>query len=307
MNAVINAALPLFAIIFAGYLCGRAKLLGAQSSEAINRFVYLVALPVMLFHVLASADPKEILNGPYILGYGGAQVVLYTLTWIIARRAGRMDSSAAGVFALGGVFGNTGYVGIPLAAAAFGPVGAQAAIVATVFQSALFLPLTAVLVDSSGGGGRGRARAIAMTVAKNPIVMSAAAGLAWAFGGLDMPAPVESFLKLLGAPAGPCALFAIGLVLSTLKIRSTGPQPWANVAVKLFVHPALTAAAVFLIVPVQSDWAVVAVLMAALPAGANFFVIARQGGVGVEMASAATMLGTVLSVATVSALLFYFG
>ncbi|MHC8510297.1 MAG: AEC family transporter [Rhodospirillales bacterium] len=283
MHAVINAALPVFAVILAGYLCGRAKLLGEQSSEAINKFVYLVALPAMLFHVLASADPKEVLNGPFILGYGGVQILIYAVSWFGARRLGGQSAPAAGVFALGGVFGNTGYVGIPLAAAAFGPSGAQAAVVATVFQSALFLPLTAVLVDvSKSGGGGGRGRAAVLTVVKNPILMSSAAGVAWALSGLALPAPAETFIKLMGGAAGPCALFAIGLVLATLKIRSAGAAPWANVLIKLFVHPALTAVAVFVLIPVPSGWAVTAVLMAALPAGANLFVIARQGGAALK-------------------------
>ena len=304
MNAIINAALPVFAIILAGFLCGRRGLLGEQSSEAINRFVYLVALPVLLFHVLATADPSEVWNGPFILAYGGVQAVLFFGTFILARAFGHQDTATSSVFALGGIFGNTGYVGIPLATVAFGTVGTQAAIVATVFQSAIFLPLAAVVIDASRTGGE--AKTVVKTIATNPILLASLAGVTWSFTGFELPVPVETFGRLLSGAAGPSALFALGLVLSGIQVRSVGPSPWINVVIKLFVHPALMAIAVFFIVPVQSDWAVVAILMAALPAGANLFVIARQGHVGVEMASAATLIGTIASVATVSLLLAYF-
>lgn len=303
MSAIIDAALPVFAIILAGFLCGRRGLLGEQSSEAINRFVYLVALPVMLFHVLATANPAEVLNGPYILAYGGAQAVIFAAMWIAVRFGARRDTPDASVFALGSIFGNTGYVGIPLATVAFGEVGTQAAIVATVFQSAVFLPLTAVMIDASRTGRQ--TGLIAKTIATNPILLASIAGVAWSFTGVDLPGPVDTFGRLLGGAAGPSALFALGLVLSAIRVRSVGPMPWANVAVKLFIHPAVTVVAVFFLVPVNSDWAVVAILMAALPAGANLFVIARQSGAAVEMASAATLIGTVASVVTVSALIAY--
>ena len=45
MQAVLNAALPVFGIILRGYLAERVNLLGAASAAAINAFVYWFALP----------------------------------------------------------------------------------------------------------------------------------------------------------------------------------------------------------------------------------------------------------------------
>ncbi|MDH3230625.1 MAG: hypothetical protein OEN55_12615 [Alphaproteobacteria bacterium] len=43
MHAFVNVALPVFGIILAGYLAGRAGLLGGESSRALTGFVYYVA------------------------------------------------------------------------------------------------------------------------------------------------------------------------------------------------------------------------------------------------------------------------
>src|SRR5690606_8782982 len=66
MSTVINVALPVFAIILAGYGSGKVGLLGQASSEALNKFVYWIALPPLLFLAMARAPVAETLNWPFI-------------------------------------------------------------------------------------------------------------------------------------------------------------------------------------------------------------------------------------------------
>src|SRR5690606_27894378 len=66
MSAVINVALPVFAIILAGYGSGKLGLLGQASSEALNKFVYWIALPPLLFLAMARAPVAETLNWPFL-------------------------------------------------------------------------------------------------------------------------------------------------------------------------------------------------------------------------------------------------
>ena len=66
MSAVINVAVPVFAIMLAGYLAGRFRILGESSSEALNAFVYWFALPPVLFLSMASVPIGEIFNWPFI-------------------------------------------------------------------------------------------------------------------------------------------------------------------------------------------------------------------------------------------------
>ena len=53
MQVVFNVALPVFAIMLAGFLAGRFHLLEAAASHAINQYVYWFALPAVLFISLA--------------------------------------------------------------------------------------------------------------------------------------------------------------------------------------------------------------------------------------------------------------
>ena len=54
----------------------------------------------------------------------------------------------------------------------------------------------------------------AWNVARNPLPLSIALGLAVSALGVEIPVPIGKFIDLLGAVAAPCALFAIGLFLA---------------------------------------------------------------------------------------------
>ena len=76
MEPIFNVVLPVFAIILTGYACGRFGVLGAASSEAINKFVYYVALPVLLFFSMARVDPQQIFNWPFLGAFAAGSIII---------------------------------------------------------------------------------------------------------------------------------------------------------------------------------------------------------------------------------------
>ncbi len=308
MAPVVNVILPVFALILVGYLAGRFRLLGDASSEALNRFVYYVALPAMFFASLARLEPEEIFDIPFLAAYGGGQLAVFAVAFVLARLFYRHGSSDASLFAMGGVFGNSGYMGIPLALIAFGPAGTLPAIIATVFATIVIIAIVTALIEIDPrrrSGDRHPLRDAARAVFQSPLVMSAIGGIVWSLTGLGVPKPLGTFLDLLGAAAGPCALFAIGLFLVGKPVRRDLGEVGAMVAVKLVVHPLVTWVLAFHVFAVDPAWATVAVVTAALPAGANCFVVAQRYDVYVARASGGILLSTLVSVATLSILFSY--
>ena len=72
MSAIVNVVLPIFGIIASGYLAGRFRLLGDTTSDALNRFVYFVALPALFFVSLARVPLRQSFDFPFLAAYGGA-------------------------------------------------------------------------------------------------------------------------------------------------------------------------------------------------------------------------------------------
>lgn len=302
MGPIVDIVLPIFAIILAGYVAGRRGLLGEASSEALNTFVYYVALPVLLFYAMAQVEPATIFNMPFLAAYLGGGAIAFGLAFAVCKWGFRQPQAEAALFGMSAVFGNTGYMGIPLALAAFGEVGKVLSVVATVSQGLVMIPVVLILIEgSSRGEGRGVAK-IARSVLLNPLMLSPLLGILWSLGGMPLPTPVETFCSILGAAAGPCALFALGLFLVGKPLSEGVGEVAAMVVFKLLIYPIVVAVIAFGMVDLAPLPAAIAVLLAALPAGANCFVLAQNYGIFVQRSSSAILFSTAVAVVTVSVL-----
>lgn len=306
MQAILTVAFPVFALVGVGWLGGRLRLLGSNGTAALNGFVTWFALPAMLFAALSRVDLGEIANLEFVAVFGGSMLATYLLGMLAARLVARAGLAHMSLHGLAAAFGNTGYMGIPLCIAAFGPQGALPATLAVVLGAAGLLSLALVVAEFDGPGHAiSRRAAVARAlgaVARSPIMQAVALGMLVSAFGIPVADPLRRFLDLLAGAAGPCALFAIGHFLSDQGL----PREWGEVGLatlgKVLVQPALAFALLALFPGMDSMWAKSALLLAALPSAANCFVLAKEYDRFVAGASATILLSTIASVFTVSAL-----
>lgn len=309
MQALINIAVPVFAIIGCGYAARRLGLLGDASTEALNGFVYYFALPAVFLHSMATAPLDRIFDPGFVGAYLGGGIVVYGIAMTVALYVYRESLAEGALASLSAVFANTGYMGIPLFIAAFGPDGAFPVILATVAQTLTIFVVSILLIeftvrDPEGGHP---VAGLVKSLVTNPFILATAAGLALNLSGAGLPKPVEIFLSLLGGSAGPCALFALGLFLVGQSVtRGLGEALWLS-GLKLFAHPAATWLFAVYVFALPARETRDLVLMSALPAGALVFVIAQRHGVFVQRSLAAILITTLLSLVTLSIIMVVYG
>ncbi len=308
MSAILDVALPVFAIMLLGYLAGRSGILGAESSKALNAFVYWFALPPLLFLSIARVPIGEILNWPYITAFGGAMLVTFVAALIVARVFLSAGAAERTLHAFSGVFANTGYMGIPLFISAYGTDGTLPAIIATTINAAIGVGVVVLLIEFDLNRAEGSVRLLTKVggaLAKNPLILAPALGIVWSAAGLPLPTWLSNLAGLLGAAAGPCALFAMGMFLVGKPLSAGRAEVAWVVALKLIVNPAVAwLLAVWL--GLSPELTRGAVLLSALPTGALVFVVAQRYGVYEQRSSAVILISTIISVVTVSALLASF-
>lgn len=309
MQAIFTVVLPIFAIIGCGYAAGRFRILGDQSSEALNAFTYYFALPAVFFLSMAKAPLDRIFDWPFISAFLGASAVVYMVSLFIARIVFRQRLGEMALHALTAIFSNTGYMGIPLFIAAFGAAGAFPVILATVSQSVTLFIITIALIElarSTSDSLVGIAGDIFLRLLRNPFLLSTAAGLALNASGIGVAAPIESFASLIGAAAGPCALFALGLFMNSRSITTgIGEVLWLTL-IKLLIYPAATWAFAEIIFSLPQKQVADLVLISALPTGALVFALAQRYGVYIQRSSAAVLVSTLVSIITLSAVFWYY-
>jgi malonate transporter and related proteins len=139
----------------------------------------------------------------------------------------------------------------------------------------------------------------------HPLIVAAYLGAAVAAFHVQMPVAVDGMLLFLQNSAAPVALFALGV---TVALRPLGRVPWeipGLIAIKLLLHPLIVFGLMLALGPFPPVWAATAVLLASLPPALNVFVIARQYDSWVEPASVAVLLGTFVSVLTLTSVMYF--
>ncbi|MCJ2132997.1 AEC family transporter [Methylobacterium sp. J-026] len=311
MLSTLPVVLPIFALILAGWLARRIGVLGAAATTELNRFVVFLALPALLFDVTAHAHWSALWKPGFIGAFGLSSLAVFALTVLLRCGAGRPLADAA-VDGLNAGYANTGFMGFPLALAAFGPEALAPTTVAVILTVCAVFAVAIVLIETgirrgAAAGGPDGPRvpvwlAVGRSLVRNPLLVAPALGALVPSLGLTLPAPVETFLKLLGGAASPCALVALGLFLAQTRRRreAQGRIAALLVGLKLAAHPLLAYGLgryVFALPPLLLH---LAVLMAALPTGTGPFMLAEFYRREADLTATVVLVSTVLAVLTVS-------
>jgi len=306
MIEIIGLISPFFALIALGFGAGRIANHPVSGLAWLNVFIIYIALPALFFQLLSKTPVEELASVGFIVATTLATFVIFVIGFAIAlvRRSG---IPAALIQGLGGAYGNIGYMGPGIALAAFGPAAGVPVALIFCFDNTLHF-IMAPLMMAVGGGGQLSAGAmvkqVLLRIFTHPFIIATIVGVAAAILEIHPTGPIDSFLSLLANAAAPCALFAMGVTLALRHLKRVPPELFTIVPIKLVLHPLI----VWLALGVAGDfdpvWVNSAMLLASLPTATNVFVIAQQYEVWVERASATVLVTTVMSVATVTLLLY---
>lgn len=309
---IFSALLPVFGLILIGYLCGRYDVLGDRAFEVLNRFVLGITLPILTFRSLAKMDPSGLAEPAMVAAITLGALVTYAIGFAIERRLGK-PISEANTAALCSCFSNTGFVGLPIALLVFGEASLPPVAVAMLLYSTIVFGLGVVMTEVGARHQAGHAEGSAIRVAlrsilRNPLIMLAGAGVGWSLLGLPLTGPVDKLLETLAQATAPCALTAIGIFIA-LPRQDAAPGPVGRVvALKLIGQPLITAGFLLILPPLPALWTKVAILMAAMPAGASSFVLAGKAGrSSMELSAWTVMLTTSLASASLIGVLWLIG
>jgi malonate transporter and related proteins len=306
MLTVLITTLPVFGLIFCGAAGQRFKLLPKDAVSGLNAFVFYFALPCMLFRVVATASPTELLDWRFACSYILGGFILFQLGRWASRclwNNNRAESYARGTAV---AHGNIGYMGLALVGEILGPKALPIVAIAimcdvfTVMGGAIVLYERNRVREAGGALHLGSIMwKVIQGLLKSPIVMSLLLGLLWLTLDMQLPKVLDNFTRLLAASAGACALFAIGASLDSDGIQ-IDRQVWSMIGLKLIVHPIVLAMLMVWVFKVEPLPTAIGILCASLPGASNTFIVAQRYNVRADLLSNAIVVGTFVAVITVS-------
>ena len=289
---ILLITFPFFALVLAGYVAARRRMLPLEAIGGLNTFVLFFALPCMLYRFGASTPIAQLLDATAAGAWLLCALLMVAGTVKLSMNA-RIRWNDASFGALVAAFPNTGFMGVPLLVALLGAQAAGPAILTILIDLVVTSSLCIALSRLDGADVHG-AEVAAMKALKgmalNPMPWAILLGGVSSALGAEPIAPVMNTIVLLADAASPVALFTIGAVLARSQFIAAaeehGPMPAADFVpitiAKLVVHPLLVwgmgMGARALGLPLDAFTLTVMVLVAALPSASNVSLLAERFG-----------------------------
>jgi hypothetical protein len=303
MLASLAVVFPVFGLIAIGYAARWAGVVRETTGEGLSDFVFVLAVPCLLFRTLAKADIPAIQPWGYWIAYFAGLCVVWVLAMLASRRLFGRAGAAPVVAGFAAAQSNTIFVGIPMILKAYGDAGA----VPLGMLLAIHLPVTMTAATILVEGRATSVGLLAKRLFTHPIIIGIMLGsLARPVVG-HVPEPVWTLVDLIAGAAVPCALVSLGIAMRRYGLESGLGLPLVLSGLKLGLHPLIVYLLATKVFDMPPHWSGVAVLFAACPCGINAYLFAERYRQGVADASSAIALSTMFSLFTTAAWLTWLG
>lgn len=308
MLTVLGITFPIFAMVALGFALVARGMFRPQDMKTFGTYALNIALPALVFHAVASRPVAEVFNLAYMGIYLAGALITITLgfLWFSATQ----DPARRGVAIMGTTCPNSGFVGYPLMLVLIPDQAGLILALNMLVENIVIIPLVLLIMELGKPQGTahplGKVARVLAGVARRPLVIGIALGLAVSLAGVTLPAPVERLVTLVSASAAALALIVIGGSLVGLSMKGNRALAGQIVAGKLLVMPIATTLALLAFgafgMSLSRDLAMAVIVSAALPMIAVYSVFAQEAG-HAGLASLAQVGATTLSFVTLNALL----
>jgi malate permease and related proteins len=302
---ILTLVLPVFLVIGTGSALKMTRLVDGTFLLQLNRMVYYLALPSLLFYKIASADFSTSFNGVLLVGL----LVSIIAGFIFAYGYGAVRGyppSVHGAFAQGAFRGNLAYIGLPIVFNAYGEKGLAVAgiLLGFVIPTLNFLAILALLLPHRDNTRKKGLIFWVRQICGNPLIVASFIGILWSFFRLPMPKIIDSALRIVTGMALPLALISIGASFSWQKMRGDLKKTFLATSIKLVWLP-LIAALVLIVLGVRGQDLGIGVLLAGTPTATVAYIMAQQMQGDAELSGSIIMTSTLLSVVTYTIGLYF--
>lgn len=298
MASILEGFALIGVIIALGWFLAHRRVLSIDDRAVLAKLTFNAGAPALLFLIVSRADLNIVLSTQLLATLAGvvAAVVVYLL---IGRLALRRPVAHLVVGSMASSYVNANNLGLPIAVYVLGD---GTLVTSMLLLQLLFLqPSWLAVLDLAQARRDGRPVGFGRIVTsplRNPLTMSALAGLLVNITNLSVPQVLINPLEVIGGLAIPAMLIAFGVSLRF------GPAPGAEgtrlelaliAGIKLALMPAVTWLAATYLLDLDATTTMAATVIAALPSAQNVFGLAVLYRQSIDLARDATMITTLLS------------
>ena len=299
----LNATVPVFLMMLLGMLFRKLGWIDEAFASKMNQFVFLVPLPVLVFHDLAAADIGDVWNFRFVafcLLVTAASIAICAVLSCFLK-----EKSQRGEFIQASYRSSAALLGIALTTNIYGDAGlVPLMIIGSVplynIMAVVVLSLTSPAKDAPK---KGLWKSTLKGIVTNPIILGIAAGLLWSVLRLSFPPILGKTVSSLSDLAAPLGLIAMGATFRLDKAVGQAKPAIAASLIKLVGFCVL-----FLPLAVRMGFReeelVAILIMLGSATTVSCYVMAKNMGHEGTLTSSAVMLTTLFSAFTITGWLF---
>lgn len=300
----LNATIPVFLLMLLGLFFRKIGLFDAEFITKMNKFVFVAALPALLFIDIGTADFYAAWDTKYVLFCFAATFISIVIAFFISlaykktvsqgefiQASYRSSAAIIGMAFIKNIYGNYGMASLMI----IGTVplyNIMAVIVLAAFKKGQKNTLSKELIKKT-----------VLNILKNPIILGIAAGCIWSLLKIPMPIIMHKTLSGVAALATPLGLMAMGGALKFNAINNNIKPILICSVIKLLVFCALFLPIAIHLGFVQSKLTAALVMLGSATTVSSYIMAKNMGHDGI-LTAGTVIITTVCSAFTLTFWLF---
>ena len=295
----LNATIPIFLMMLLGMLFRKLGWMDEVFAAKMNKFVFLVPLPVLLFEQLATVDFSEVWDIKFILFCFVVTAISITISTVISLLW--KDRSIKGEFIQATYRSSAALLGIAFIQNIYGTAGmAPLMIIGSVpLYNIMAVVVLSVFKPGNNSFDKALVKKTLKGIATNPIIIGIVAGFVWSALKLSMPSILHKTVSSIGATATPMGLMSMGATFEMKKATSKMKPTLVAVFMKLVGFCAIFLPMAALL-GFRNEEMIAILVMLGSATTVSCFVMARNMGHEGTLSSGVIMMTTLLSAFTLT-------
>ena len=124
--------------VLLGIIGVKVKVFDRKALDYVSKYIMKLSLPLMIFmNTLNGATAEQVIDSPPMLGIAVCMYIFLFIVGTVFSKVFRIKGNAAQVYKAVSVFGNVGFIGIPLVAAVYPGTGMHYKAIFTIMDQGL--------------------------------------------------------------------------------------------------------------------------------------------------------------------------
>ncbi len=303
MLQTVEILFPILFTIICGSFAANMSWLKPDFFAGLAKLVLYFFLPITLIITVSKIQIQELILFDYLGIYTLASLLAFGLTYGLVRYISKTSHHDASVYAVGGSFSNSIYIGYPILLTLFESLASQILIMTIFVETIIMLPFALTIIEGLRNDSSSRSINFIGRLFKNPVILAVLIGVAASSINMTLPIPLEKSLQSISDCTTPLALFVVG---GSILFRQTQPSEKSAkpgqittivICGKLLLHPLCAVFIIWLWAPIDQSTKLAILVLSALPTFISYPVIMEPYGLR-HQCSKIVAAGTVMSLAT---------